>query len=154
MKHILITLITLFLIPPAVPRAADAAKASNSALAAVEAADDTRVAAMKAANREKLGGIFSDQLHYAHSTGEVDTKSSFMAKLTSGKTKYVSVDYEKRNFTFPGPDMALMTGRVHIRAVTAETTNDNVLSFLAAWRLENGQWRFLAWQSCRLPPKP
>ena len=29
---------------------------------------------------------------------------------------------------------------------------DAVLSFLAVWREEKGQWRFLAWQSCKLPP--
>jgi len=149
-----VLLTTLFQIPPSALRAADAAKAPNAALAAVEAADDTRVATMKAGNREKLDGIFSDDLHYAHSTGEVDTKSSSIPKLTSGKTKYLNVDYEKRDFTFPVPGVALMTGRVHIRAVSGKTTNDNVLSFLAAWRLEKGQWRFLAWQSCRLPPKP
>jgi len=28
---------------------------------------------------------------------------------------------------------------------------DSVLSFLAVWREENGKWRFLAWQSCKLP---
>jgi hypothetical protein len=28
---------------------------------------------------------------------------------------------------------------------------DGVLSFLAFWREEKGRWRFLAWQSCKLP---
>jgi hypothetical protein len=118
----------------------------------LEAADEARIAAMKAGNREKLGTIFSDELHYIHSTGEVDTKRSFIDKLTSGKTKYVLVEYEKRDFTLPAPGIALMTGRV-IRAMTGENTTDSVLSFLAAWRLEKGEWCFLAWQSCKLPPK-
>ena len=45
-----------------------------------------------------------------------------------------------------------MTGRVRIRAATAEAEMENALSFLAVWRKENGQWRFLAWQSCKLTP--
>jgi hypothetical protein len=45
-----------------------------------------------------------------------------------------------------------MTGRVRIRAATAEGEMENALSFLAVWRKEKGQWRFLAWQSCKLPP--
>jgi hypothetical protein len=122
-------------------------------LAALQAADDARVAAMKSGNREKLGMIFSDELHYAHSTGEVDSKGSFIDKLTSGKTKYAVMEYEKREFTLAAPGVALMTGRVHIRAVSGENTTDSVLSFLAAWRLEKGEWRFLAWQSCKLPVK-
>jgi hypothetical protein len=153
MKDRLIILAALLLLPLSTVRAADAAKTSDAKLAAVQAADDARVAAMKLGHREKLDGIFSDDLHYAHSTGEVDTKGSLIDKLTSGKTKYQSIDYEKRDFTFPAPSIALMTGRVHIRASTGENTTDNVLSFLAAWRLEKGHWRFLAWQSCKLPPK-
>jgi len=26
------------------------------------------------------------------------------------------------------------------------------ISYLAVWRLEKGQWKFLAWQSCKIPP--
>jgi predicted neuraminidase len=121
-------------------------------LSAMIAADDARVAAFKSPMSEKLAAIFSDDLHYAHSTGVVDKKSSFIDVLTSGKTKYLSIDYERREFTFPAPNIALMTGYVRIKSTTAETPMDNLLSFLAVWRLEKGQWRFLAWQSCKLPP--
>jgi len=121
-------------------------------LAAVIAADEARVAAFKKPTAEALETIFSPDLHYAHSTGAVDTKPSFIDVLTSGKTKYVAIDYEDRDFSFPAPGIALMTGRVRIQAVTPEASLDNLLSFLAVWRLEEGRWRFLAWQSCRLPP--
>ena len=124
----------------------------NPKLAAVQAADKARVAAMQSPDREKLGAIFSDELRYAHSNGVVDTKTSFIDILTSGKTKYAGYDYEEQKFTFPAPGMALMSGRVHVKAETANGTMDGVLSFLAVWREEGGQWRFLAWQSCRLPP--
>ena len=126
-------------------------------LAAVIAADEARVAAFKKPTAEALERIFSADLHYAHSTGGVDTKPSFIDVLTSGKTKYAGIDYEDREFSFPAPGIALMTGRVRIQAVTAEATLDNLLSFLAVWRLEEGRWRFLSWQSCRMtgdPAKP
>jgi hypothetical protein len=153
MKKIL-AIITVFTVTSfCATRAADGPSAAKVPLAALQAADDARISAMKAGNREKLQTNFSDELHYAHSTGEVDTKTSFIDKLTSGKTKYELMEYEKRDFTMPAPGIALMTGRVHIRAVTGANTTDSVLSFLAAWRLEKGEWRFLAWQSCKLPPK-
>jgi hypothetical protein len=126
-------------------------------LAAVIAADEARVAAFKKPTAEALERIFSADLHYAHSTGGVDTKPSFIDVLTSGKTKYVGIDYEDREFSFPAPGIALMTGRVRIQAVTADATLDNLLLFLAVWRLEEGRWRFLSWQSCRMtgdPAKP
>ncbi len=126
--------------------------ADEAALAAVTAADDARVAAMKSPDRDKLAAVFSDDLHYAHSNGVVDTKAGFMDILTEGRTKYAGYDYEERKFTFPAPGIALMTGRARIQAITDKGQMDSVLSFLGVWRLEKGQWRFLAWQSCKLPP--
>lgn len=123
----------------------------HPSLAAVKAADKARVAAMQSPDREKLSAIFSDELRYAHSNGVVDTKASFIDILTTGKTKYVGYDYEEQSFTFPAPGIALMSGRAHVKAETATGTMDSVLSFLAVWREENGKWRFLAWQSCKLP---
>ncbi|MEO8353507.1 MAG: nuclear transport factor 2 family protein [Chthoniobacteraceae bacterium] len=126
--------------------------ADDPQTAAVTAAGDARTTAMKSADRAGLVAVFSDDLRYSHSTGQVDTKASFIDALTSGKTKYLSMEYEKREFSFPAPSIALMTGRTHIKAATAEKNFDDVLNFLAVWRLENGHWRFLAWQSCKLVP--
>lgn len=123
----------------------------NPQLAAVKAADKARVAAMQSGDRTKLDGIFSDELRYAHSNGVVDTKTSFIDILSAGKTKYVGYDYEEQNFTFPAPGIALMSGRAHVKAESEGKAMDAVLSFLAVWREEKGQWRFLAWQSCKPP---
>ncbi|MSU32154.1 MAG: nuclear transport factor 2 family protein [Pedosphaera sp.] len=121
-------------------------------LAAVRTADKARVAAMQNPNREALNSLFSDELRYAHSNGVVYTKASLIDMLTTSKTKYVGYSYEEQNITFPSPSIALMTGRAHIKAVTATGEMDSLLSFLAVWRQEKSGWRFLAWQSCKLPP--
>ena len=126
-------------------------RAEDARTAALAAADDVRVAATKAADREKLAAILSDDLRYAHSSGAVDTKQSYIESLTSGRTKYLALDYEERAFTFPAPGVALMTGRAHVKVAKATGDVDMQLSFLSVWREENGKWRFLAWQSCKLP---
>lgn len=118
---------------------------------ALRLADDERVAAIVAADRSRLEAVFSNDLRYAHSTGAVDGKASYIDLLVSGRTKYVVYDYEERNFTFPAPGIALMSGRVHIKTITADVVSDGILSILAVWREEGGVWRFLAWQSCNLP---
>jgi hypothetical protein len=123
-------------------------QASESSL---KAADKARVDAMQSGNRAQLDRIFCDELSYAHSNGVVDSKASFIEILSTGKTKYLAYDYEERHFSFPAPGVALMRGRARIKAEAGGTLMDNVLSFLAVWREEQGQWRFLAWQSCRLP---
>lgn len=118
---------------------------------AVTAADNARVSAMLHPEAAALGAALSDELRYAHSNGIVDTKASLIDTLLQGRTKYLSYDYEERKFSFPAPEIALMSGRAHIKAATASGEMDSVLSYLSVWRLEKGQWRFLAWQSCRLP---
>lgn len=144
MKTLLASLALLF--------AFQALAEDSPALVAVKAADKARVAAMQSGDRAKLEAVFSDDLRYAHSNGIVDTKKSFIDILSAGKTKYVGYDYEEQNFTFPAPGIALMTGRAHIQAESDGKAMDAVLSFLAVWREEKGKWRFIAWQSCKLPP--
>ncbi len=126
--------------------------AEEAPLAAVKAADDVRVAAMKSPDRDKLSAIFSDELRYAHSSGVVDTKTTFIDALIKGTTKYQTIDYVERNFTFPAPGIALMTGSANLKIGTPTGTIEPTLAFLGVWRLESGQWRFLAWQSCKLTP--
>ena len=126
--------------------------ADDKILAAVRAADDERVAAVKAGDAARLDAIFSDELRYAHSSGHVDNKASYMKALTSHSTVYETYDYQERKFTEAAPGIVLMTGRVLIHSRSGEKTTDLDLNFLAVWREEHGAWRFLAWQSCKNPP--
>ncbi|MGB8168095.1 MAG: nuclear transport factor 2 family protein [Chthoniobacteraceae bacterium] len=116
----------------------------------IRAADDERVAAVMAGDRARLTAIFSDDLRYAHSTGAVDTKATYIEALATGSTKYLAWSYDERNFTFPAPGIALMTGSAHLKIGKADGASDVVLSFLGVWREEMGRWRFLSWQSCKL----
>src|SRR5262245_21917795 len=117
----------------------------------LRAVDDARVAAMTSADPAKLAAAFSDELLYVHSSGKSDTKASFMEALTSGKSKYNSVTYEQREFREVAPGLVLMNGRCRVKLGQAAPFTELHLSFLAAYRLEKGAWRFLAWQSCKLP---
>jgi len=114
-------------------------------------ADDARVEAMISASPAKLAATFSDELLYVHSSGKADTKASFIEVLTTGKSKYRSITYEQRDFREVAPGLVLMNGRCRVVLGQETPYTELTLSFLAAYRLEKGVWRFLAWQSCRLP---
>ena len=146
MKTTLLRLIPIIALAFVPLRAAD-----DPRLEKLRAADDERVAAVRAGDRARLTAIFSDDLRYAHSTGAVDDKVSYTEVLATGATKYLTWSYAERNFTFPAPGIALMTGRTRVKIAKAEGTSEMVLGFLAVWREEKGQWRFLSWQSCKLP---
>jgi hypothetical protein len=126
--------------------------AEDPKLTAVTAADDARVAAMLTPSQAALDGVLSDDLRYAHSNGKVDTKASLTASLLGGDAKYVSYKYTERAFKFPSPDVALMSGRLEVQAKVDGVAMTTGISYLAVWRLEKGQWKFLAWQSCKIPP--
>ncbi|MEY5006049.1 MAG: hypothetical protein RI969_1137 [Verrucomicrobiota bacterium] len=126
--------------------------AEHPELARVTAADDARVAAMLAPTREKLAAVLSPELLYAHSNGQVDTRETLIASLTDGSATYAKYAYQERSFTFPAPGIALMAGRFDVKAVVKGNAAESTISFLAVWRLEKGEWKFLAWQSCKVPP--
>jgi hypothetical protein len=126
--------------------------AEDRVIAAVRAADDERLAATMAADAARLGAIYSDALHYAHSSGKVDTKASQIKGITTSGNKYERFEYQERTFIPAGPGIVLMKGRVlmHMSNRSGKLVND--LNYLAVWREEHGKWRFLAWQSCKNPP--
>ena len=126
--------------------------ADDKIIAAVKIADAERVAATKAGDGPRLDAIFSNDLRYAHSSGHVDTKASYIKALTSHSTVYESYDYKEQNFSVVAPGIVLMTGRVLSHTKNASGANDLDLNFLGVWRDEGGKWRFLAWQSCKNPP--
>jgi uncharacterized protein YlzI (FlbEa/FlbD family) len=128
-------------------------RADETLTAALTAADDARITAMRNPDESTLAAAFSEDLRYTHSNGLVDTKATFLDVLVSGKTRYLNYDHVERSFTFPAPGIALMNGRARVRAETAKGQMDSTLSYLAVWRNEDGEWKFLAWQSCRLPPE-
>jgi hypothetical protein len=129
-----------------------ASAADDAKLAAVTAADDARVAAMLTPNQATLDKVLSDDLRYAHSNGKVDTKASLTASLLGGEAKYLSYKYTERAFKFPAPDVAVMAGRLEVQAKVDGVSMTTGISYLAVWRLEKGQWKFFAWQSCKIPP--
>lgn len=125
--------------------------AETDELAAVRAADDERVAAILAADARRLDAIFSPDLSYTHSNGQHDTKASYMDTLVTRTTIYRTYDYQARDFRLVSPDIALMTARVLITSANNGKEVALDLSILAVFRKEDGRWRFLAWQSARLP---
>lgn len=127
------------------------ARASEAdTLAAVTRADDERVAAILAADAARLDAIFSDDLRYTHANGKLDTKQSYTASLVSHKTVYRKYEYLQRDFSLVAPTIALMRAHLLIQSENNGHPVTNDLSVLAVFRLEDGRWRFLGWQSAKL----
>jgi hypothetical protein len=124
----------------------------DARVAAVLAADDARIAAMMAADPTALAALLSADLRYSHSNGVVDTKDSLLALIGGKATRYVSYRPAERGVSFASPEIAVEHGRAEVVVEKEGGRTELVLLFLAVWRLEQGHWKFLHWQSARLPP--
>ena len=122
-------------------------------IAAVLAADDARITAMTAADPVALAPLLSPDLHYSHSNGAVDTKTSLLALIDGKATRYLSYRPVERGVRFASPEIALEHGRADLVLEKDGKQMEATFLFFAVWRLEEGSWRFLQWQSAR-PPAP
>lgn len=130
--------------------AAEAA-AADPRVADVLAADDARIAAMTAGDRQALAPLLSADLRYSHSNGLVDTRDSLLTLIGGGETRYVAYRPAERGVTFPSETVAVEHGRAELVIEKDGGQFEATFLFLAVWRLEDGKWRFLQWQSARLP---
>jgi hypothetical protein len=120
-------------------------------IASVLAADDARIAAMTAADPVALAPLLSPDLRYSHSNGSVDSKESFLKLIGAKATRYVAYRPVERGVRFANPEIALMHGRADVVLEKDGRSIETTFVFLAVWRLEEGSWRFLEWQSSRPP---
>jgi hypothetical protein len=65
--------------------------AEGLSVGAALAAEDARLAAMATGDLAALGSLLSEECRYVHSSGAIDTKQSYLAKLADGSIRYVRV---------------------------------------------------------------
>lgn len=128
-----------------------AVAATDPRIAEVLAADDARIAAMTAGDRQALAPLLSADLRYSHSNGTVDTRESLLQLIAGDVTRYVGYRPVDRGVSFPSDTIAVEHGRAELTIEKEGDRFEAVFLFLAVWRLEEGSWRFLQWQSARLP---
>ena len=108
--------------------------------------EDRRIEAMTKGDVQTLGEILADDLIYTHSTARIDTKSSFIEAISSGRSNYRSVEREDVKVCQFG-DSAAVTGhaKFHVGDNRFETR------FIDVYAKRNGAWQMVAWQSTKMP---
>jgi len=116
----------------------------------VKIADTARVLSTLRGDADRLSRLLSDGLIYGHVDGRTQTKEVFLAAVRTNKIKYEAYDYLETRITRVSDEIALMTGRAHLKAVAGSQHVNFSIRFLAVWRREDGVWRLFAYQSARL----
>ena len=129
---------------------------------AVFGKDDARIPALKAAEAARfqanvdadakvLARVLDDALEYVHSNGDLDSKTSFVDSLTSGKRDYVATTFDIQGIRILG-DVAIIRGTARVTVADNGQSRDLDLGYTDIWVWKDQRWQMTAWRSARMPP--
>lgn len=116
--------------------------------------DARRVEALVNRDLKTLDQLYSDDLVYVHSSGQIDSKKPYMALLASGNLNYVSQRYEPpARVLVAGRDTAIVTGRVTIelKSKTGQLST-RVLATTTVYARSAAGWKVFSYQATPVPP--
>jgi hypothetical protein len=119
----------------------------------LRAAEATRFQAQVDADAKVLAPLLDDQLEYVHSNGDLDSKTSFIESLTSGKRDYVSTSFTIESLRIFG-DVALIRGKAKVTVADLGQSKDLSLGYTDVWVWKDKRWQMTAWRSMRMPDSP
>ena len=97
-----------------------------------------------------LEEILADDLSYTHSTGRLESKAEFISSLTSGRTKYKSIERDDIKVRHYG-DTAVVTGSAKFYVNANDQDIKFQVRFTDVYAKRDDVWRMVAWQSTKLP---
>lgn len=121
---------------------------SKQEKAVAEAVEQLRKA-MVDADSVMLDKLTTDQLSYGHSSGHIDDKATFIQKIVSGKSDFVTLE-------LPGQTVSISKNTAIVRHKLDAVTNDNGkpgevhLAVLLVWQKQHSQWKLLARQAVKM----
>ena len=116
--------------------------------AVAEAVESLRKA-MIDADRNALENLSSEFLSYGHSGGAVDDKKTFVEKIISGQSDFVTIDLTEQT-------ISVSDNTAIVRHTFNASTNDGgkpgsvKLKVLLIWQKQKGNWKLLARQAVRI----
>jgi ketosteroid isomerase-like protein len=124
--------------------------ADSKAEREIQALDEQRVAAILARDVLALDRLMADDFTYTHQGGVTESKADFLGEMKSGKGAFTSLKMSGVKVWVSG-NAAVLTGRCDLTAV--REGRDLVIPehFTEVYTRVNGRWRWLLWQSTRLP---
>jgi ketosteroid isomerase-like protein len=104
-----------------------------------------------AADAKAFDALCAGELSYSHSDGRVEDKATFITNATSGKSKFLSLEYLDPQIRVVGPAAIV---RFHWMAESesvpdGKKSNTN-LHILMNWQKQGGDWKLLSRASTKL----
>jgi ketosteroid isomerase-like protein len=119
-------------------------------------ADDIRTAdrrwadAVKNRDLAALERMYTPGLIYAHASGVVEDKATYIARLRSGKQRYDSVNIESTKVAAYG-DSAVSHSIVRTIGVNDKGPFNDHVMMMHVWVRQSGEWKLAAHQTTKIP---
>ena len=125
-----------------------AASADEDAVA--KSVEAFRVAQI-AADAKAFDALCAAELSYSHSDGRVEDKATFIANATSGKSKFLSLEYQDPQIRVVGPAAIVRFHWVAESQSIADGKKSNTnLHILMNWQKQGADWKLLSRASTKL----
>ena len=118
----------------------------NTEIATLAALEARRYEAMLAGDAEVLEGLLHPDLAYMHSTGELESRQSYLATLRAGSSSYKMIKYDEQTIRIHG-DVGLVFHHLEAEVVFEGNPRHLDNRLLAVWVSDAGGWKMLALQS-------
>jgi ketosteroid isomerase-like protein len=112
--------------------------------------ENQRIQAMIAGDLATLERLLADDLSYVHSTGQVESKQEFLARLKSGDLKYRAMPREEVKVRILGC-AAIVTGKAKADVESKGLKLSFPMRFTDIYVKRAERWQLIAWQSTRMP---
>ena len=108
-------------------------------------------AAQVAADAKAFDALCAAELSYSHSDGRVEDKAAFIANATSGKSKFLSLEYKDTNIRVVGPAAVVRFHWVGEQEAVADGKKSATnLHILMNWQKQAADWKLLSRAATKL----
>ena len=102
----------------------------------------------------QLDLLLADDLIYGHASGVLDTKSSYIEKVASGKQVYKSLIQKNVRVRLLGNDAAVTHSWMHVTGTNPEGTFDDKVMMLHVWTKRDNAWKLVGHQTAKVDTIP
>ncbi|MDQ1164278.1 nuclear transport factor 2 family protein [Flavobacterium sp. SORGH_AS_0622] len=105
--------------------------------------------AMIDADGAKLKALTSDKLNYVHSNGNFQNQAEFIEGIVSGKSDFVSIDFQNQTITIQG-DVAIVRHVLAAHIKDDGIDRDIKIGIMLVWQKQKNKWILIARQAHKL----
>jgi ketosteroid isomerase-like protein len=107
--------------------------------------------AQVAADAKAFEVLCAAELSYSHSDARVEDKATFIANATSGKSKFLTLEYKDPQIRVVGPAAIVRFHWIGESQVIADGKKNNTnLHILMNWQKQGSDWKLLSRASTKL----